>query len=352
MRGVARDNDIMNTTPNLPENENRNGQEASNPKKKKVRILDFVIFAVCFLISCTIWLYVTGIENGEFEYTFNDVVVNIDGASALLNEQGLSLISNQEYKVSITVKGYRREIMKDGADDFFAHVDVDTINGAGTHSMSILAEAPAGNISIISTSPSAVNIFVDETDTKNVPIIPTLRYNIADTLTMYDPVPEVDTIEVVGPKTRIELIEYAKVEYDLGTITASTNFKAPIKLCDSLGNEITNPYIKSSVNEVTVKIKVTEERSFPIFAEFKASDTDKYDYKITFVPETLTLVGDPAVLSKLEKLTANVGTVTVKKNGLVKIDLASVGSDVMFVDENRTETVTFNVEKTLKATEQ
>ena len=342
----------MNNAPNTPENQASAINEAQAPKTKRLRVFDLAIFVVCFLISCSIWLYVTGMENGEFEYTFTDVVVNVDGASALLDEQGLSLISQQEYKVNITVRGYRREIMKYGADDFFAHVDVDTIGGAGTHSMSIIAEAPANNISIISTSPSAVNIFVDETDTKSVPIVTALHYNIADTLTMFDPVPEVDTIEIVGPKTRIELVEYAKVEYDLGTVTASTNFKASIKLCDGLGNEINNPYIKSSINEVMVKIKVTGEKSVSLLPEYTANDTDKYSYNVKLTPDALVIVGDPAVLAKIEKITASLGDIKVKRSGSVRIDLSTVSGDVTFEDGSTVKTVSFSVEKKLLTTEE
>ena len=80
----------MNNAPNTPENQASAINEAQAPKTKRLRVFDLAIFVVCFLISCSIWLYVTGMENGEFEYTFTDVVVNVDGASALLDEQGLS----------------------------------------------------------------------------------------------------------------------------------------------------------------------------------------------------------------------------------------------------------------------
>ena len=307
-----------------------------------------MIFAVCFLISCVIWLYVTGIENGEFEYTFTDVVVNIDGASALLDEKGLSLISDQVYKVNITVKGYRSEIMKYGADDFFAYVDVDTISEVGTHSLNIITRPPAGDVTVVSTSPSAVNVFVDETATKKVPIVPALHYSIADTLTMHDPVPEVDTIEITGPKTRIDLIEYARVEYDLGTVTTSTNFKAPVKICDSLGNQVINPYIKSSLTEVMVKIKVTGESSVPLVAEYTADDADEYDYKIVFFTESLKLTGDTAILAKFDKLTVKLGNITAVKTGSIPVGSLNIPGELTLVDGETIQSVSFTVEKTPK----
>lgn len=311
-------------------------------------MLDLAMLIVCFLISCAIWIYVTGIENGEFEYTFQDVTVNIDGASALLDEQGLSLVTDQEYKVDITVKGYRREIMKYSADDFFAHIEVDTINGAGTHSLNVLAESPAGNVTIVASTPSVVNVFVDETVTKSVPIQTALRYNIADTLTMHEPVPEVDTVELIGPKSRVELIEYAMVEYDLGTVTTSTNFKASIKLCDDLGNEVFNPYIKTSISEVAVKIKVTCESAVMLVPEYAVSDADQYEYNIIFEPETITVVGDPSVVSKLDKITVKLGDVTKVQKGSVGIATINLPEGVSPVEEKNGKNVSYTVEKTVK----
>ena len=342
----------MNNKPNISDNEKKDvREEALTPKKRKVRAIDFVMIAVCFLAACFIWLYVTGIENGEYEYTFSDVVVNVDGASSLLHEQGLSLVTEQEYKVNITVKGNRREIMKYASEDFFAHIDVDSINSAGKHSLSIITETPAKNITIVSTSPSVLNILVDETATKQVPIQTALHYNIADYITLHDPIPEVDTIEVMGPKSKIEQISYARVEYDLGTVTTSTNFKAPITLCDDLGVEIVSQYIKASMNEITVKVKVTATAAIMLTPEYTASDGDAYDYKVTFAPESLTLVGDPAVISKLEKLTVKIGNITSLKNGAVGVHQVVLPDDVSLADGEETATISFTVEKTPKSTD-
>ena len=339
----------MNNTPNPQERKNEVAKKATGAlNKNKSRALDFMMIIVCFLIACVVWIYVAGIENGEYEYTFTDVPVSVDGASSLLHEKGLSLVTDHEYTVDITVKGYRREIMKYSSDDFFAHIDVGSIATAGKHSLNVDIDAPAGNMKIVSATPSILNILVDETATKQIPIKIALRYDVADSITMSDPIPEVDTIEIMGPKSKIDLIEYAKVEYDLGTVTTSKSFRASIILCDDLGYEIASPYVRASMNEVSVKVKATATSAVSIAAEFTANDSNMYDYKVTFYPESLMLEGDPADISRIESLKVNIGDISSRTSGKISVDQIKIPENVVIANRESVSGITYAVEKTPK----
>lgn len=319
------------------------------PKSKRFRVVDLIAFIVCFFIAFGVWLYVIGTENEDYEYTFKDVVVKYDGVSMLQNEHGLSIISENEVKVDITVKGSRSEIVRFNAEDFFAHVDVGSITSAGTHSVNVIAELPEGKFSIVSTYPSAVNVFVDETATKNVPIIVDLRYSIADSLTLHDPAPAIDTVEVVGPKSRLDLIKCARVLCELGTVTTSITTNAVIKLYDDAGNVIENPYIKPSVGDVTVKIRVTTEKKVNLVPSYTAADLAKYDYKVTFAPESLTVIGDPTQLAELNDIAVVLGDITNVGGGSIQAELAvSLPANISLVDGDKKIVLTYRVEKTPK----
>lgn len=320
-------------------------------RDRRFRIVDLVAFIACFAIALSVWIYVIGTENEEYEYTFTDVVVKYYGVTQLQNEHGLSIISENETKVNITVKGFRSEIMKYSSEDFSAYVDVDTISEVGMHSLGVMTELPEGKMSMVSTSPAAINVLVDETLSKSVPLKVNVRYDIADNLKLHDPIPEFDMLEIVGPESRIKDVAYAEVSYDLGSVTTSTNFKGAITLYDEVGNEIRNPYIKPAVSEVMVKIKVTTEKSVPIVAVFSAQDTAEYEYKVIFVPETLTIVGDPLTVAGYEKLSVGLGDITnVSEGSFIVGTKIHLPANANFAEGQQDITVDFIVEKTPKET--
>lgn len=302
--------------------ENESSREPRRREKRGFRIVDLIAYMICLLLSIGIWVYVIGTENEEYEYTFTDVIVRVEGASELEKSRGLSVVKEYTTKVNVTVKGYRSEIMKYTAEDLFAYVNVGSISDTGIHSLNISAELPVGKLNLVSVSPASVNVFVDETTTKNIPLQIDLSYNIADSYTLHDPIPEFETIEISGPKTTLENISCAKVVYDLGTVKTSTNFKAAIKLYDDDNNEVVNSYVKLGVSEIMVKIKVTTEKVLTLIPKYFGSESDKYDYSVTLNPKTVTVEGDPALIETLENAEVVLGEVSDTQSGSITVGSA------------------------------
>ena len=297
--------------------------------------MDIIVYLICLVLAFCIWMYVIGTENEEYEYTFTDVSVMLDGIYELQNERGLSILNGYETKVSITVKGHRSDIIKYTEEDIFARVNLESLSAAGEYSLEVIADLPNGNITHVSTYPSKINVLVDETESKNIPLDPehiVLRYNVADSFTIHTPEPEIESINVTGPKSLLENIAYVGVEYDIGTVTTSVTFKTSVKLFDHAGNEIKNPYLKPDVSEVLVKVKVTAEKMLPLTPDFTANDMDTYDYTITFEPEVLNVIGDPKDITALTELKVKLGNIS--ESGTVTSDKVELGEGVTLVEKN------------------
>ena len=297
-------------------------RETQRQEKRKFRIVDIVAYLICLLLAIGIWVYVIGTESEEYEYTFTDVVVRVEGTSELERNQGLSVVKEYSTRVNVTVKGYRSEIMKYTAEDLFAYINVGSISDTGIHSLNITAELPVGKLNLVSVSPASVNVFVDETTSKNIPLKIDLRYNIADSYTLHDPIPEFETVEISGPKTTLDNISCAKVVYDLGTVKTSTNFKAAIKLYDDENNEVDNPYVKLGVSEMMVKIKVTTEKELALVPKYSGLEPDKYDYSVVLTPKTVTVEGDPALIEALDAVEVVLGEVSQSLSGSITVGSA------------------------------
>ena len=285
------------------------------------------------------------LENENYEYTFENVVVQLDGINELKNNKDLSIISGYDQTVSITVVGSRREILNYTADDIFARVDLGAISTADRYSLNVDVELPE-NMKLVSSDPSRINVFVDETATITVDLNIDLLYNVATDLTIHEPEPSVDKITVTGPKTVLETIAGARVRYDLGAVTTSVNFNSSIVLVDEAGDEIGNPYIKTDVSDVMVTVPVTMEKTLPLTARYTANDTDRFTYVVTFTPETVKVTGDPRTVSEMMAVEVNVDDITNSPGGSVTTaNNLILPENVRLVDKS-IKTVSYSVQKT------
>ena len=330
-------NDIIKS--NLPEEENK--------RKRKIRAVDIIAYLMCLIISFGIWVYVVSLESENYEYTFTKIVVQPDGVNDLKGHN-LSIISGYDTEVSVTVTGSRREISKYAADDIFAHVDVSNITKADRYALDVIIDLPEG-IKHVSTEPAKINVMVDETATVEVDLEVILHYGAKEYFTVHEPEPNVESILVTGPRSLLNTISKAQVTYDLGDVTTSINFNAPIILLDGDGSEISNPYIRTNVNEVMVRVPVTMKKALPLVAEYTADDLDKYEYFIDlFAKEnehTITVTGDPDVISNMESVKVNLGDITGLQSGEIAVSEGVIlDNGVKLWDESIT-TLKFTVEK-------
>ena len=329
-----------------------------NPKKnskKKIRVLDVIAYILCLLVAFGIWAYVTITENSEYEYQFTGVIVNLEGVSTIKQEHDLSPISGYGKEITITVKGSRSEILKYTSDDIFAYVNLSHISTANRHTLEVHVDLPEG-IQFVSAAPSKINVFVDETVEKQVPIKVDLLYSALDNITVFSP--EIDDedivngkITVTGPKSVVDTIEHALITKDLGTVTTGVKFNSKFSLIDNAGDEVSNPYVKTGVNEVSVSVKATLEKNVPLVADIKNYPNDNYDYSIVWEyygekVENVKIVGEPTTVSGYEIIKIEIDNVSSIKNGNV-----SLPDDVsVYVGDNRISTISFRVVKTEKST--
>lgn len=316
----------------------------SKKKNKKLGAFDIIAYLMCLIISFGIWSYVVMLENENYEYTFEQVAVQLDGINELKNERNLSIISGYDQKVSITVVGSRREILQYTSEDIFARVDLGGVATADRYSLDVSVELPA-NIKFVSSEPSKVNVFVDENTTTTVDLKVNLLYNVASDLTIHEPEPNVDKITVTGPKTILETIAGAQITYDLGTVTTGVNFNSSIVLVDEEGSEVKNPYVKTDITDVMVKVPVTMEKTLPLAAHYTANDTDRFTYSVIFTPETVKVTGDPRTVAEMTAVEVNVDDITNSQGGSVTTaNNLMLPENVMMLDKS-IKTVSYSVTK-------
>ena len=124
---------------------------------------------VCLILAFVFWIYVMEVDSPDYEYTFEDVSVNMLGTTKLENDRNLSVFSGYDTLVDVTVKGQKNFISKYSSEDISLTVDVSKITESGMYSFDMFVELPNG-INLVETSVSQINMFIDNRTSENIPL--------------------------------------------------------------------------------------------------------------------------------------------------------------------------------------
>ena len=94
-----------------------------------------LMIVLSVLISIVLWLYVVTVVSPESEATLYNIPVVLQGESAL-DERGLVLVSDDEYKINLQLYGNRKDLNKVNSGNVTIIADLTKIYDPGTHNLS------------------------------------------------------------------------------------------------------------------------------------------------------------------------------------------------------------------------
>lgn len=290
---IKRIKNLINKTSSQP------SYKVSKEKKDPRRFMnDLGAKLLCLFAAICLWFYVIGTESPNFEKNFT-VPINLENASNIGNN--LSVLSGYGAYAEITLAGKRSDINKISSSDLHAYVDLSDIDSSGTYTLDVYAR-PVANASVVVDSPSSLVVYVDKTITKAIADISVDYTGMikSETLFVDEFIPSVSEILVEGPTQFINDIEGAKVELELDEIKKSVKIRQKVTLVDADGNVVSSPYIKITPSEIDVEVVVAMEKELPVIPKFKHGyfDSEHIDYNV--LPQTVTLKGDPEIISSID----------------------------------------------------
>jgi YbbR domain-containing protein len=256
---------------------------------------------LCLIAAICVWMYVMNLESINYERTFTQVPVVIDGVAQLNANSNMSVISGYDNAVDVVISGKKSDVQNLTAEEIRVSVDISTMTQAGKFSVPVEVQVPAG-FAVINADLLNAELYVDVNTERQVPVrITNLDYIVSSSYTMGTPILSHETVTVKGPAQVLDLIECAALEFDLGTVTTSTIMVGTPRLEDVDGVRVSNPYVRCDVNEVTVEIPVTMTKEIPLVASYKVPEL-KNGWKAEIRPATVTVVGDPMLMTNLNEI--------------------------------------------------
>jgi YbbR domain-containing protein len=255
----------------------------------------------CLIAATCVWMYVMNLEAVDYERTFTQIPVVIDGVTQLHADSNMSVISGYDNTVDVVITGKKSDVQNLTAEDIRASVDVSTMTAAGKFSVPVQVQPPAG-FTVANADSLMAELYVDVNTEREIPVrITNLDYIVSSAYTMGTPVLSHEKVTVKGPAQVLDLIDCAALEFDLGTVTTSTIMVGTPRLEDADGVRVSNPYVRCDINEITVEIPVTMTLEIPLVASYKVPEL-KTGWKAEIRPATVTVVGDPMLMTNLNEI--------------------------------------------------
>ena len=280
-----------------------------------------VSFLLAVAIALGLWLYVVSYIDTDYEQTINNVPVGLEGKSILTAERGMMLLSEDEYRVSITVSGNRHDVSKINSGNIQVVADLSKIEGPGEHKLTyniiLPGDVPSGAVSY-QKNPDRITVEVARKKTKEIPVAVTYLGEVPADYIKDTAAAELDHdyVEISGPEEVVDRIARAAISIDCRDRTESIYESFRFELQNEQGEPVDAGWITTSVSEIKVYLPVSMVKKVPLNVTLvDGGGATAKTTKLVVDPGVISISGSETALAALEEL--NLGT----------IDLAQITQD-------------------------
>ncbi len=245
--------------------------------KKFITILS-VVLAFVF------WFVITIVENPESERVINGVSVYLDTAGTIVEEQGLSMISDVTAieNVSVKISGRTSLVNSIKAEDLLVKPIFDGVNASGKYTLKLEATNNTNkSIVVESVVPESIDVEFDYIDTINYDVQINVKNAVAAKgLTLGAARftnAEKMRLEVSGPRSIVSKISNVVAVANGNKskkLTATESYEATIRLYSSKNKEISPEGLTLSYDTVSVSLPVLKSKYVPIRCTYSNKPAD------------------------------------------------------------------------------
>lgn len=262
---------------------------------------------ISLLASMSLWIYVTGQETEEYKQTFRGVRVELIGEDILLNSRNMVITDLSTSTVTVEVSGPRRVVGRWSSGDLVAQIDVSKLTQSAFTSLQYTVKFPDGTdtsgVKTNSRSPETINFMVSPQTKKVVPVVGSFEGRVAEGFTAEPPEFDPSTITVYGPETYLKNISRAWVEFGSQEISSTYSVDTGFRLLDENDEECSTTGLNFSNDTVKATLRVLEVKEIPLTVDLiGGAGASSANTMVTIEPDSITLAGDTAVLSGLNRI--------------------------------------------------
>lgn len=273
-------------------------------------------FLLALVIALGLWLYVVNYINTTHEQTIYNVPVGLEGKS-LLTERGFMILSEDDYRVNITVSGSRQDVSKINASNIQAVADLSKIDEPGEHKLTynviFPGDVPTGAVSS-QKDPDRVTVEVARKKTKEIPVTVSYTGDVPASYIKDTSALELDHsyVEITGPEEVVDRIQRANISIDCRGRTESIYESFRFELQDMYCEPVDAVWITTNVSEVKVYLPIVMVKQVPLAVTLVDGGGATADTtKLVIDPAQISISGSETALEALDEL--NLGIIDLSQ---------------------------------------
>ena len=269
-------------------------------------VLPFAIIA-----SLVLWMSVNITQNASRERTISDITVNITTEHTAVGALGLDVVSGgMGEKVNVKVSGSSYVISSLSSSDILVSASLSEVTAPGTYEVPLTAvknSAKIGDYTILSITPSTLEVTFDHIDTKKLPVQAVAEGASAADGLIAESAVVTDTanaeVEIKGPRTEMnKLVSVQAVAQVNKRMSATESFDAKLVLLDENGEALDPTPFTLSFTELKITVPISKSKEVPLRASFTnaptAYKTSPIGYDLSV--GSIRVLGQPEIIDSLE----------------------------------------------------
>ena len=290
---------------------------------------------------------------------FNDVSVNVTGTETMKRNGYIVTDDLTEKLTGVTAVAAVPQMQYENAEAsaYSIRLDLSRIQGTGEQELRLSSSASSSFGRISSITPASVTVNVEDYVVRyRIPVSVTVSGEVPQGWYISTPSVDPPLVAVSGPRNLVNSISRARVFLNPDEVDWTEGpgvFSADLKLYNRSGEEVINPLLEISYDNVLLDSVVLEAtvyptKSFDVSSEIGTinSVADGYELKAVHIsPEIITVAARSEVLDQVEELALSEHYVDLnglKETTSVQIKVSKPSEDAIL--SNDTITVTLDVE--------
>ena len=274
-------------------------------KKKKNKLFSNIgLKLLAVLLGFLVWLLVLNIDDSAVTKTISNVPINLVNTDAITSRNQLFTITSGD-TVDVVVKG-RKSIISDlDASDFKAVADMSKISITNAVPVTVSAvNNSIGKKVSITVVDNVMSVELENEKTVSIPVTVVTTGEVAKGYTVGNSVANLITIK--GAASVVSSIDRAEVTVNTSNAKDDITTNCTPEFVTADGEKISDKTLSYDEISVAVTVPVYKTKNIPVKISVKGEPDDSYAVaSITYVPETIDIGGDAAVIKDINSLEIN-----------------------------------------------
>lgn len=259
---------------------------------------------VAVIVAALIWLIVINMTDPEKTIVIYNVPVEVTHEEVISDMDMVYEVTSNKF-VNITVSGKRSVVSKLSVDDFKAIASLKELSKVNSIPIEIMAKqgSVARRITIEKQSVQTLLVEVEEIKKDSFDIEVEYSGSAASGFVPGKYTLSKNRVMITAPSSILKNIDRVVAQCELEGNRSDFTNKCKLVLYDSEGNVIKSKHLTMSSKQVSVTVKIDREKEVPVELGDIGSPADGYEVKSTTLSqEQVKLVGDSAILDSIDKI--------------------------------------------------